>query len=248
MWLRRFAWMVGLTAGLWFTAVVPVGRPRGPGLLEPVELWRWLPVADPASAVMATVRLACGVALTYLLIVSTLLALAEAIPAFGRLANTTTPHFARRLVGPAMGLTAIVVTPDLAQVESAREATAPDTATLVLLDDPGAAGDTEPGQGPAPTRAVATMVWIGPTGSTGPLIDEAVDALAPLGHHDVGPSTWVVKPGDHFWSIAERTLDRMPDGTGLQQHWRRLIELNRDRLPDRNNPDLILPGMHLRLP
>lgn len=52
--------------------------------------------------------------------------------------------------------------------------------------------------------------------------------------------TWVVQPGDHLWSIAERSApgDVVP-------YWVALVEANRDRLAD---PDLVLPGQVLVLP
>ena len=58
--------------------------------------------------------------------------------------------------------------------------------------------------------------------------------------------TWVVKPGEHFWSIARSTRDRAAGS--LHDHWLALIELNRDRLPDPCNPDLVYPGTELLLP
>lgn len=62
----------------------------------------------------------------------------------------------------------------------------------------------------------------------------------------------VVQPGDHFWSIAERELhaaasngQRTPP---LATYWARMVELNRDRLVDSDDPDLIHPGQELLLP
>jgi nucleoid-associated protein YgaU len=54
------------------------------------------------------------------------------------------------------------------------------------------------------------------------------------------PATWVVQPGDHLWSIAERTAQG-----DVGRHWVRLVEANRDRLAD---PDLVLPGQEVVLP
>lgn len=61
-----------------------------------------------------------------------------------------------------------------------------------------------------------------------------------------------VVSGDHLWSIAEahllRTLGDAPSEDRVAAYWQRLIEANRDRLVDRDNPDLILPGQQLVLP
>jgi len=54
----------------------------------------------------------------------------------------------------------------------------------------------------------------------------------------------VVAPGDSFWSIAEAEVG----GGDVLPYWRMLIELNRDRLVDPSNPDLLYPRQVLRLP
>ena len=65
-------------------------------------------------------------------------------------------------------------------------------------------------------------------------------------------SEWEVRPGDHFWSVAEHVLERggadvTSDGA-VTEYWRRLIVANADRLADPKNPDLIFPGQVLTLP
>ena len=61
-----------------------------------------------------------------------------------------------------------------------------------------------------------------------------------------------VVAGDHLWGIAERTLAarlrRPPTDAEVVPFWHDLIELNRDRLVSRNDPDLILPGQVFELP
>ena len=63
---------------------------------------------------------------------------------------------------------------------------------------------------------------------------------------------WTVRPGDHFWRIAEEVLTtelrRAPTDGETDPYWRRLITANRDRLADRENPDLLFPGQVLLLP
>jgi nucleoid-associated protein YgaU len=64
--------------------------------------------------------------------------------------------------------------------------------------------------------------------------------------------TWLVQPGDHFWSIAERTLTtswgRAPTDDEIVPYWHELIERNRDALADRDNANLIFPGQTFVLP
>jgi nucleoid-associated protein YgaU len=52
-----------------------------------------------------------------------------------------------------------------------------------------------------------------------------------------------VQPGDHLWNIAERTAP-----ADVATYWRRLVELNRPRLADPDNPDLLFPGDVVVLP
>jgi hypothetical protein len=68
----------------------------------------------------------------------------------------------------------------------------------------------------------------------------------------VAEGTYVVQPGDHFWSIAERSLGvklgRPVEETEVAAYWERLIEANSDRLADPANADLLFAGQALRLP
>src|SRR5438309_2307363 len=67
------------------------------------------------------------------------------------------------------------------------------------------------------------------------------------GGHRVG-----VLPGECFWTIAEAVLAGRrgaPAGDAdLVPYWLRLIAANRDRLVDRDNPDLIFPGQVFVVP
>ncbi len=66
-------------------------------------------------------------------------------------------------------------------------------------------------------------------------------------------SIWIVRPGDHFWSIAEETLADAWGRTALSDaeiatYWRELVDANRDRLVEPGNPDLIWPDQEFVLP
>jgi hypothetical protein len=62
----------------------------------------------------------------------------------------------------------------------------------------------------------------------------------------------IVAPGDSFWSIAEQVvqnhLGRTPDDDEVLEPWLAMIDINRDRLLNPDDPDLIHPGQVLRLP
>jgi nucleoid-associated protein YgaU len=65
-------------------------------------------------------------------------------------------------------------------------------------------------------------------------------------------NSWVVQPGESFWSIA---ADHLSDIGGhdisereVGSYWRQLIELNRSRLVDPFDADLLFTGQVLELP
>lgn len=85
-------------------------------------------------------------------------------------------------------------------------------------------------------------------------------AVTPPGARTVDPSTrsaafdrtWTVRRGDHLWRIAHDTLaarlGHQPVDAEVVPYWEQLIETNRPRLVDPNNPDLIFPGQVFTLP
>lgn len=66
------------------------------------------------------------------------------------------------------------------------------------------------------------------------------------------PAVHTVAAGEHFWSIAEAVLTRSgienPDDSSIARYWSTLIDANRDRLVQPDNPDLIMPGQQLIVP
>ena len=62
---------------------------------------------------------------------------------------------------------------------------------------------------------------------------------------------WTVQRGDHFWNIADRVVTAAHPGATEHQiarYWLSLIEVNRSRLDDPHNPDLLRIGTHLLIP
>jgi nucleoid-associated protein YgaU len=125
-----------------------------------------------------------------------------------------------------------------------------DTATMTRLGDSPPETATMTREPPLARHAVP-----GDAAGPGPLLAAASEAT---NEHGPGPpqapddSTWIVEPGDSFWSIAEDVLTpRGGPARGDRQigrYWRRLIDANRSRLVDPRNPDLLLPGQRLQLP
>lgn len=120
--------------------------------------------------------------------------------------------------------------------------------------------------GVAPQAPVATpdsRPAAAPPAATPPAVPvERADAHHPGREAPGRESEWVVRPGDHLWSIAENTVrarsgaapgvdgrgEHEPDEREVARYWVRLVEENRERLVDPTDADLILPGQHLRLP
>lgn len=60
-----------------------------------------------------------------------------------------------------------------------------------------------------------------------------------------------VRPGESFWSIAERVvheLDPHAKEPEVARYWRQLIQQNRDRLPVPGEPDLLFSGTVIDTP
>jgi len=126
-----------------------------------------------------------------------------------------------------------------------------------------------PAQAPAPAAPEVTLrglpapalgedrrlPWRIATGGFASTPDDPSDATLPGPEHsDLAPEGVVhtVRSGESLWRIAsdqlERSLGRAVTDAEIVPYWRTLIGSNRERLPDRDDPDLILPGMELLLP
>lgn len=100
---------------------------------------------------------------------------------------------------------------------------------------------TVPPRGPGPTTTSAP--WPEPpVAATLPSVDQLPPSMA----------VHRVQPGEHFWSIAEQVVaERVGPSASeatVAAYWHRLVEVNRDRLVDPDDPDLILPGQVFELP
>lgn len=98
-----------------------------------------------------------------------------------------------------------------------------------------------------PTNQSATAPPATPVASTArPQASEA-----PVVPQSAADDTWIVMPGDSFWSIAEEVLSEtgeQPSEHAVAAYWQRLIAANRDRLAQPGNPDLLFAGQELTLP
>jgi nucleoid-associated protein YgaU len=66
------------------------------------------------------------------------------------------------------------------------------------------------------------------------------------------PATWTIRPGDHFWRLAEAVLaeawGRQPTDSEVVPYWRDLIAANRTRLRDPANANLVYPAQLMLVP
>lgn len=217
-----------------------------PPLAEPSGWGDWFDGRQPAEAVVAVLRLlALGLA-WYLLaatVTGTVLRLAGAARLV-RAADALTVPLVRRVVNGAVGLSLAAValggTAGAAPGPSHPEAAAVETMER-LPDDAGAP--------PAPTMRRLPDEDPTPPPAEAPAPPSPLEAPA-------GPSaarTWEVRPGDHFWGVAERVLAEAwqglpPTDAEVDPYWRTLVEANRSVLRDPGNPDLLFPGQVITVP
>lgn len=229
-------WLLGLLAAGVALHLAARGDLAGPPLGSLDQLTAWTDAREPAAVAVALVRLVAEVSVWYVLALSVLHAASSALRIAGghRLADALALPGVRRVVHAGLGLGLAATSTVGAQEEAAapgvaRMAPAADTA-LVLAAPGGTAVGT------------ATMR---PLPSTSELGTATMVPTAPA-------STWTVAPGESFWSIAEELLgdawSRPPSGSEVDPFWRALVEVNRSRLVDPTNPDVIQPGQVFEVP
>jgi len=258
------------------------GRLAPPPLSGLEDARAWLEQRQPADVVFAVLRLlalALGwylLAVTIASVVARLLRLAAVIT----VVDVVTVPKVRRLVNAAVGLSVVATGyPGLAAAaESAppaveimrrlpddapgapgafappEPASAPTTITMHRLpDEPGDELPASPSPQPRSTQVTAVAPKV-TTGEPSPRAAAPTPPTAPPTPPALGPvpGSWTVRPGDHFWAVADqvlsRTWGRPPTDTEVGPYWRTLVEANRSRLPDPANPDLLFPGHSLTVP
>lgn len=224
------------------------GAPRG------VPPWQ-LPLDDPVVATVELVRIPTLVGASWLLLVTVLDTAARwlRIAPLIRLVRRMAPAFWRHAVLRPVATLAVLAPPVVAPTMAA----APAVAIVMPAESPTAPGTTD---APEPTPVLRMTAGVAPA-ETRPVAAE-VPTLTMSVHRVAPPSdeippesrsdTYVVQGGDNLWSIAASHLaaetGTHPSGSEVTPYWRALIDANRDALPDPANPDLLFPGIVLRLP
>ena len=147
-----------------------------------------------------------------------------------RVADGVSPRWLTRLAHGAAGL---AVTVGLAGPPVPSDPAG--TAVMEVLEEPGSATSTT-------TTTPTTTTTSAPPPVTPP--KAPVDAPPP----PIAAEEVVVAPGDSFWSLAVEAVAASSRPATVDAYWRRLVELNRPRLVDPANPDLLYPGQVLVLP
>lgn len=240
--LPLVAWVAALVVGL--LGAVALGSTAAlaaPPLLEPARLGSWAAARGPVEAAFAVLRIVF-VALTCYLLLATLLAVVLRLGRAGRLVtvvDVVTLPWVRRIVQQAVGVGMAGAALAAVGAASAQPAGATPTALVTAAHPALSPPAAEPADdAPAVQR---------PELEQGPPTMHRLDHPAPAGAAHV-----VLEPGDHLWSVAERSLaeawGRAPTDGELVPYWEQLVEVNRAGLPDPANPDLVLPGHVVALP
>ena len=102
------------------------------------------------------------------------------------------------------------------------------------------------------TTAAPRELVVSPIAAKTRPVVEAPAPASPAASSPTAPATWTIRRGEHLWSIAEHVtaaaLARDATDAEVEPYWRALIAANRDRLIDRDNPDLVHAGQELVLP
>ena len=193
-----------------------------------------LNVSDPSVVAFAIVWLVALLFAAYLvlLIVSSGVVRLFELPRATHLVERATPPSLRRLLG---GMTALSVIAAPGHLHASERVT-PIHAVAAISEPP---DDGE-----------ATLHLLG--ANEQPTPSDAEAEPAPAAPFDSGSRSWTVEPGDSLWLIASSHLTdangRAMTDAEIEPYWRQLIETNRDRLANPDDPDLIFANQVFELP
>ena len=195
----------------------------------------WVDRHDSVTLAFAVVRLEALAFAGYLVALTTASAAVRLLqlPRATRLVERLTLPVLRGMFGGAAALGVIAVP---AHVHRPAQSATTTTAVSTPADDPDAHATLHLEGAEAAPPAPAPPL---------PSAPETEPAVPPA-------ETWVVQPGDSLWSIAASHLDdvggKPATDADVLVMWRRLIDLNRDRLVNPDDPDLIFADQVFELP
>jgi hypothetical protein len=262
-------WLAALLVGVAAFHALGDGALAPPPVTDPGAWGPWASTREPLVATVALLRLLVLALAWYLVGVTTVGTVARLTRAarLVRIADALTLPAVRRLLQGALGVglaTAMVgaAAPAPRVVPAPTGALASDLQLVRTETSPGAPArplplellDTEPDGEELVLRRV-TEDADGPPGvEDGPPATEPAEPAEPVtaGLVAAEPAEHEVVAGESLWTIARDAVavavDRPPSDAEVHRYWETLIERNRDRLADADNPDLIFPGQRFELP
>lgn len=241
------------------------GALAAPPLSSVDALSDWVSDSQPAGVAMSLLRLGAEIVAWYLVLVASVLALATITRAASlrRLTENLAAPLPRRLARLAIGVTLATTASPTALSGDQLHRSAPPTTMVALSDGASAAATTMRSRGgpseevavgrplPSPGVAVGGPVDPDDVAVGGPSTRVPTPRIPEVTVPET-PGTWTVATGESFWVIAAETvsdlLGRPATDDEIAPYWTALIDANRHRLVDPENPDLILPGQVFELP
>jgi nucleoid-associated protein YgaU len=230
-------WVLLLVLAVGMLHTLGRGPLAAPPVTRPGALPGWLDQRSAATLAFCTLRLAAMGSAGYLL-ATTLAGLMARIVGWARcsaMVDAISPLVVRRLVQGAAGLTV--------------------AATVSTTQAPAWAAPGVPAGPTSPTPIMRRLPTTAPPTTAPPTTAPPAIAPAPLltaPPAQAAPATWVIRPGDNLWSVAEATLvrawGRVPSDAEVDDYWTGLIAINRGRLAHSDDPDLVFPGQVFELP
>lgn len=244
--LGLVAWVAVLVAVAFGTGAAARGPLAPPTLTDPGSWGAWAGARTPVEAAFAVLGMVVMVLAWYLLVVTVLTVVARLWGArrLMSVAELLTLPMVRRSMHAAIGLS---LTGSAITGAGSAGALPGAPMEIALLSGSGGRSVADSATFPPPEERSA------PSPAT-PVMRRLpnVPAPAPAEELSAGAAEWEVRPGDHLWSVAARTLastwgTAVSDGE-VTPYWRAVVDANRDRLVDPANTDLIVPGQVLTLP
>jgi hypothetical protein len=270
-------WLAALLVGVAAFHALGDGALAPPPVTDPGSWGTWASTREPLVATVALLRLLVLALAWYLVGVTTVGIVARLTRAarLVRIVDALTLPAVRRLLQGALGVglaTAMVgaaapvprAVPvatgtlasdlQLVRAETSTDAPASRPLPLELLD-------ADRGGEELVLRRIAEDPDGPPSVDDGPSTTEAAETAEPVtaetaepvtvDHVTVEPAEHEVVAGESLWAIARDVVavtGRTPSDAEVHRYWEALIERNRDRLADADNPDLIFPGQRFELP
>ncbi len=229
---RGLALTLGASAAVAALTSLPLPAPP----TDPSLTIGWWDDAGTARAAVALVRVAAVGAAGYVAALGALITLSglARLPRLTSAMARGLPAGLRRSLAGAT-IAAGTLSPTFAAAADGEPAPAP----IVLFD----IGSAETGLTlPISAVEITPTVVVSTAETPGPEFDAAAEPI----------DTWIVRRGDHLWSIAEATLiglgeaENSPSDRQIAHYWQRLIDDNREVIGA--DVDLIHPGTTLVLP